>query len=49
MPTPETQKTITHIVTLLKTLEPEERIEVFRDFCAYCGKMDPECPCWNDE
>lgn len=29
------------IKTLLEQLTPEERVEVFNDYCTYCGDKDP--------
>ena len=33
----------------LKTLTPEQRKEVFAQFCIHCGSDNPTCQCWNDE
>ena len=42
-------KRIEHIVGLLLLLSDEERLEVFGEFCKFCGTSDPRCQCWNDE
>jgi hypothetical protein len=34
---------------LLSRLSDGERMELFGDFCLYCGCNDPKCQCWNDE
>ena len=33
----------------LLALTEEERVEVFCEFCTYCGVNDGGCQCWNDE
>lgn len=35
--------------TLLRELTSDERMELFSDYCKYCGDTDPSCQCWNDE
>jgi hypothetical protein len=37
------------IINMLKSLSDEERLEVFRCFCKYCGCDNPKCQCWNDD
>lgn len=37
------------IKVLLKKLTPEQRHELFSDYCKACGSDDPKCQCWNDE
>jgi hypothetical protein len=34
---------------LLKHCTPEERVNLFSDYCKHCGSDDPKCQCWNDE
>lgn len=34
---------------LLKYCTPEERLELFGDYCKACGTDDPRCQCDNDE
>ena len=34
---------------LLKELTDDERMELFGDYCKYCGDTNPTCQCWNDE
>ena len=40
-------------LALLKEMDDEERLVVFRRFCGHCGTAQPEdgprCQCWNDE
>ena len=33
----------------LVDLTDEQRMEVFSDYCRYCGCDDPTCRCWDDE
>lgn len=33
----------------LAGLTDEERLDLFAEYCAYCGSKDPSCKCWNDE
>ena len=33
----------------LVNLTDEQRMEVFSDYCRYCGCDDPTCRCWDDE
>ena len=33
----------------LINLTDEQRMEVFSDYCRYCGSNDPTCRCWDDE
>ena len=44
-PTPQS------IIEDLKLLSDDERMEVFREFCHYCGTVQDNgsCQCWNDE
>jgi hypothetical protein len=37
------------MVEILKSLNEEERMQVFNRFCKHCGSDDPNCQCWNDE
>ena len=33
----------------LVNLTDEQRMEVFSDYCRYCGCDDPTCRCWDDD
>lgn len=33
----------------LKVLSEDERVELFEEFCTYCGANDPKCDCMRDE
>lgn len=33
----------------LKHMTPEQRLEVFSEFCTHCGDDNPRCQCSNDE
>jgi len=33
----------------LINLTDEQRMEVFSDYCRYCGCDDPTCRCWDDD
>lgn len=33
----------------LRSPTPDQRMEVFQQFCTHCGSSDPRCQCWNDE
>lgn len=37
------------IIATLDALTDEERVEVFGEYCVYCGTRDMPCPCWNDD
>lgn len=37
------------LLTSLKELDQESRLEIFRQFCNHCGSNDPRCQCWNDD
>lgn len=32
----------------LRKLTEEQRLEVFAEFCTYCGGDDPSCSCMRD-
>jgi hypothetical protein len=34
---------------MLYSLTDEQRADLFRHFCCYCGDKSPDCQCWNDE
>ena len=36
-------------VAILKSMTDEERMEIFSNFCKYCGSDNPKCQCWKDE
>ena len=40
---------IDKIIETLRQLTDDERLEIFDNFCRYCGCDDPKCQCWNDE
>lgn len=40
---------IEKLIAQLSKLTEEERMEVFRNFCNFCGSDNPNCQCWNDE
>lgn len=42
-------KTNRTMVDMMKDLTPDQRMEVFSQFCKHCGSDDPKCQCWNDE
>jgi len=33
----------------LDKLTDDERLELFRHYCRYCGSVNPQCQCWNDD
>lgn len=33
----------------LERLSDQERVELFGEYCKYCGSEDSGCQCWNDE
>lgn len=33
----------------LDALNDDDRVELFRLYCVYCGSTDPGCQCWNDD
>ena len=35
--------------TALLALTDKQRIQVFDNFCRFCGTDDLPCQCWNDE
>ncbi len=37
------------VQALLRTLRPEQRLEIFRGFCVHCGDANPKCCCRRDE
>lgn len=37
------------IVERMEQLTDDERAEIISHFCKYCGDIDPQCQCWNDE
>lgn len=34
---------------LVANLSDDERMEIFSDYCKFCGSDTPRCPCENDE
>jgi hypothetical protein len=42
-------KTNRTMVDQMRDLTPDQRMEVFGEFCKHCGWDDPKCQCWNDE
>lgn len=45
----EIKSTVETIVSLMRRMTEEERMEVIEEFCRYCGDLNPKCQCWNDE
>jgi len=45
----EAEEILVHIKEELDELSDDERAELFRNYCKYCGSKDPRCQCWNDE
>lgn len=43
------QSTVASIISLMKKMTDDERMDVMRKFCRFCGCDDPKCQCWNDE
>lgn len=37
------------VIKLLDSMNADERMDVFAEYCTYCGDKDPSCQCWNDE
>jgi uncharacterized protein YebE (UPF0316 family) len=37
------------VIKLLDSMNADERMDVFVEYCTYCGDKDPSCQCWNDE
>jgi hypothetical protein len=35
--------------SLLKKLTPEDRLELFHEYCIMCGSDNPKCNCSKDE
>lgn len=41
--------TFEQVIKLLDSMDADERMDVFAEYCTYCGDKDPSCQCWNDE
>lgn len=37
------------VVGRLRQMTPDQRLEVFSEFCTHCGGDEPRCSCSNDE
>tara|TARA_R110001592_G_scaffold361512_1_gene672342 strand:- start:84 stop:353 length:270 start_codon:yes stop_codon:yes gene_type:complete len=37
------------IISKMKTMTDDERLDIITEFCKYCGDLDSGCQCWNDE
>lgn len=37
------------IFIILDALTDDQRMHIFYAYCRSCGKMNPDCQCWNDE
>ena len=37
------------VIKLLDSMDADERMDVFAEYCTYCGDKNPKCQCWNDE
>ena len=37
------------IIKHLDVLTPENRVEVFQEYCVSCGEKNPICSCWKEE
>lgn len=35
------------IESLLDNITNDQRIDIFYDYCVFCGKKDPNCRCWD--
>lgn len=48
-----TKETFNHIKEMimkyLHLLSDEQRLEIFREYCRYCGCENPECVCMREE
>lgn len=40
---------IEYIISLLRELTDEKRLEIFNCFCKFCGCDNQKCQCGNDE
>jgi DNA-binding transcriptional ArsR family regulator len=40
---------INQIKKLFATLSDDERLEIIRNYCKYCGCKDNRCQCWNND
>ena len=41
--------TFEQVIKLLDSMNADERMGVFAEYCTYCGDKDPSCQCWNNE
>jgi len=45
-----TKKGFLELIKLsLNSLSDDERMDMFSEYCKYCGENNPNCQCWNDE
>jgi hypothetical protein len=49
----EEQSVVSDLAKVIRLLSDEQRLDLFRDYCKYCGRYDADslscCQCWNDE
>ncbi len=43
------EEKLIYIEKELDKLSQDERLELFKKYCIFCGYKDPRCQCWNDE
>ena len=41
--------TFEQVIKLLDSMNSDERMDVFAEYCTFCGDKNPICQCWNDE
>lgn len=41
--------TFEQVIKLLDSMNANERMVVFAEYCTYCGDKDTSCQCWHDE
>ncbi len=37
------------IISQMKEMSDDQRLEIIGSFCRHCGCDNPQCQCWNDE
>lgn len=44
---------LSDLAKVIRLLSDEQRLDLFGDYCKYCGRYDADslsgCQCWNDE
>ena len=40
---------VEEIIKKMNKMTSEERYEIIHAYCTYCGSLDNNCQCWNDE